>query len=193
MFSLTTVTVTNILCGKYTTATALAEELVALAEEKSTALFNAWGIIHGGCVSALNGEAAEAIRIIPSGLSASRSTGARYLVPLFLSNLAMAYAELCRYDEASRCIDEVIITLETTKERWFEAEASRVAGEITLRLPMADAAKAQAYFERALAPMLTLSKLPASAGPYFFETFVDREGARLAPCSLISSVRTHNS
>jgi hypothetical protein len=119
--------------------------------------------------------------------------GARYLVPLFLSNLAMAYAELGRYDEASRCIDEVIITLETTKGRWFEAEASRVAGEITLRLPMADAAKAQAYFERALAPMLTLSELPASAGPYFFETFVDREGARLAPCSLISSVRTHNS
>ena len=151
MFSLTTVTVTTILCGKYATATALADELVALAEEKSTVLFKAWGIIHGGCVSALNGEAAEAIRIIPSGLNTSRSTGARYLVPLFLSNLALAYAELGRFDEASRCIDEVITTLETTKERWFEAEAGRVAGEITLSLPMPDAAKAQAYFERALA------------------------------------------
>ena len=45
----------------------------------------------------------------------------------------------------------MIATLETTKERWFEAEAGRVAGEITLSLPMPDAAKAQAYFERALA------------------------------------------
>ena len=150
MFSLTTVTVTNILCGKYAAATALADELVALAEEKSAVLYKAWGIIHGGCVSALNGEAAEAIRIIPPGLSASRSTGARYLVPLFLSDLAWAYAELGRCDEASRCIDEVITTLETTEERWFEAEASRVAGEIRLRLPMADATKAQGYFERAL-------------------------------------------
>ena len=113
-------------------------------------LYEAWGIIHGGCVSALNGEAAEAIRIIPSGLSASRSTGARYLVPLFLSDLAWAYTELGRCDEASRCIDEVITTLETTKERWFEAEASRAAGEITLRLPVADAAKAQGYFQQSL-------------------------------------------
>ena len=150
MFSLTTVTVTNILCGKYAAATALADELVAVAEEKSTILFKAWGVIHRGCVSALSGEAAEAIRIILSGLCASRSTGARYLEPMFLSDLAWAYAELGRYDEASRCIDEVITTLETTKERWFEAEASRVAGEIALRLPMADAARAQGCFERAL-------------------------------------------
>ena len=71
-------------------------------------------------------------------------------MPLLFSNLALAYAELGRCDEASRCIDEVIITLETTKERWFEAEAGRVAGEVMLRLPMPDAAKAQAYFERAL-------------------------------------------
>ncbi len=151
MFSLTTVTVTNILCGKYAAATLLADELVALAEEKSAVLFKAWGTIHRGRVSALNGEPAEAIRIIPSGLSASRSTGARYLVPMFLCDLAWAYAELGRYDEASRYIDEAITTLETTKQRWFEAEASRVAGEIALRLPMADAAKAQVYFDRALA------------------------------------------
>src|SRR4029077_19414044 len=40
--------------------------------------------------------------------------------------------------------------IETTKERWFEAEANRVAGEIALKSPEPDAAKAQAYFERAL-------------------------------------------
>jgi hypothetical protein len=102
MFSLTTVAVTNILCGKYAAATALADELVELAEEKNTVLFKAWGTIHRGCVSALNGEAAEAIRIIPLGLSASRSTGSRYLVPYFLSHLAWTYAEIGRCDEASR-------------------------------------------------------------------------------------------
>jgi predicted ATPase len=41
--------------------------------------------------------------------------------------------------------------IETTKERWFEAEVNRVAGEIALRSPEADTARAQAYFERALA------------------------------------------
>jgi predicted ATPase len=39
---------------------------------------------------------------------------------------------------------------ETTKERWCEAEVNRVAGEITLKSPQPDIAKAQEYFERAL-------------------------------------------
>ena len=41
--------------------------------------------------------------------------------------------------------------VETTKERWCEAEINRIAGEIALKSPEPDAAKAEAYFERALA------------------------------------------
>lgn len=41
--------------------------------------------------------------------------------------------------------------IETNKERWWEAEVSRVAGEIALMSPEPDAAKAEAYFQRALA------------------------------------------
>jgi predicted ATPase len=41
--------------------------------------------------------------------------------------------------------------LETAKERWFEAEANRMAGDIALKSPKPDTAKAEAYFERALA------------------------------------------
>jgi predicted ATPase len=41
--------------------------------------------------------------------------------------------------------------VETTKESWCEAEVNRVAGEIALKAPQPDAAKAEAYFERALA------------------------------------------
>jgi predicted ATPase len=40
--------------------------------------------------------------------------------------------------------------LEKTKESWHEAEVNRTAGEIALKSPVADAAKAEAYFERAL-------------------------------------------
>ena len=40
--------------------------------------------------------------------------------------------------------------VETTKEKWCEAEVHRVAGEIALKSPEPDVAKAQAYFERAL-------------------------------------------
>ena len=41
--------------------------------------------------------------------------------------------------------------VETTKETWYEAEVHRIAGEIALMSPERDAAKAEAYFERALA------------------------------------------
>jgi predicted ATPase len=40
--------------------------------------------------------------------------------------------------------------VETTNERWCEAEINRVAGEIELIAPEPDAANAQMYFERAL-------------------------------------------
>ena len=41
--------------------------------------------------------------------------------------------------------------MEKTKDKWFEAEVHRVAGEIALKSPEPDAAKAQSYFERILA------------------------------------------
>ena len=40
--------------------------------------------------------------------------------------------------------------VETTKEKWCEAEVHRVAGEIALLSQEPDTAKAEAYFERAL-------------------------------------------
>ena len=41
--------------------------------------------------------------------------------------------------------------VQTTKESWWEAVVYRVAGEIALQSPEPDAAKAEQYFERALA------------------------------------------
>ena len=58
-------------------------------------------------------------------------------VPLYLSNLARAYAELGQFDDAWRCIGEAIMAIETTKERWWEAEVNRIAGEIALTVARA--------------------------------------------------------
>ena len=69
----------------------------------------------------------------------------------YLSYLANAHAQLGQIDDAWRCIGEAISTIEATKERLFEVEANRIAGEIALMSPEPDAAKAEVYFERALA------------------------------------------
>jgi predicted ATPase len=89
--------------------------------------------------------------MITSGITALRSTGATFGLPAFLSHLARAYAALGQFDDAWRCIGEAITGIETNKESWYEAEVNRTAGEIALRSPEPDAAKAQAHFERAIA------------------------------------------
>ena len=71
-------------------------------------------------------------------------------LPLYLSYLAKAHAKLGQMDDAWRRVGEAMTEIETTKERWQEAEVHRVAGEIALMSPGAGTAKAQAYFERAL-------------------------------------------
>jgi predicted ATPase len=58
---------------------------------------------------------------------------------------------LSQFDDAWRFIGEAMTAIETTKEKWCEAEVHRVAGEIALMSPERDAVKAEAYFERALA------------------------------------------
>jgi predicted ATPase len=100
---------------------------------------------------ALTGRASDAIQALTSGLNVRRSTGATQGGPQFLSALARAYAELRRSDDAWRTIGEARTPIETTKEKWFEAEVNRIAGEIALVPEEPDTAKAEAYFERALA------------------------------------------
>jgi len=100
-------------------------------------------------VLALIGEASDSVQTITSGITAWQSTGATVWVPLYLSYLAKAYAELGQIDDAWRCIGEAIKTIETTKERWYEVEVYRMAGEIALKSPER-ATKAEAYFGQAL-------------------------------------------
>ena len=142
---------THIHCGNYAAANALVDELVALADEKGSLFWKAWGMMQRGCVLALTGKASDAVQTITSGITAMRSTGTTMWMPFWLSYLARAYAELGQFDDAWRCIGEAMTAVETAKERWCEAEVNRIAGEIALLSPEPDAAKAEAYFERALA------------------------------------------
>jgi predicted ATPase len=130
----------------YAAAIALVNELAALADEKAGSFWKASAMLYRG----LTGKASDAVQMITSGVTAWRATGANQHLPLYLAQLAKAYAEVGQFDDAWRCIGDAMAAIETTKETWFEAEVSRTAGEIALMLPKRDTAKAEAYFERAL-------------------------------------------
>jgi class 3 adenylate cyclase/predicted ATPase len=150
MFALHFTAVPLILCGDYSRATALAQELCALADEKDLPFWKVNGSLYQGSLFALTGNPSNAVRLITSGITAVRPTGVTAWMPRWLSYLAIAHADLDQIDDAWRRISEAISTIEATKERWFEAETNRIAGEIALKMPEPDGAKAELYFDRAL-------------------------------------------
>ena len=107
----------NIACGNYAAATAQADELVALADEKAALIWKALGMLDQGCLLVRTGKASDAVEMIASGIVAYRSTGSTLWMPLYLSYLAKAYSELGQFDDAWRCIGEAMTAMETTKEK----------------------------------------------------------------------------
>jgi predicted ATPase len=151
MFALGMTSFTQICCRNYAPANAQIDECIALAEEKGAMHWKMQAMAHRGCVLALVGKSAEAIQTISSGIDEWRSIGATVFAPFWLSHLALADADLGKFDGAWRNLGETMTAIATSKEKWCEAEINRVAGEIALKSPEPDAAtKAQAHFERAL-------------------------------------------
>jgi predicted ATPase len=150
MYAQVATSITFIHCGNYALANTQADEVIVLADEKGTLFWKALGKISRGCIGALTGRASDAVQMLTSAITAYRSTGATLFTPWYLSNLSGAYAKLGRFDDAWRCIEEAITAVETTGERWCEAEVNRVAGEIALLSSEPEKVKATEYFDRAL-------------------------------------------
>jgi class 3 adenylate cyclase/tetratricopeptide (TPR) repeat protein len=140
---------THAFSGDYASAMAAVEELIALAEEKGATYWKTVGMMGRGRIFAMTGRAWDAVNMITAGMAASRSTGSELFVPTFLSQLAMAHADLGQAEEARLYIDEALTVVEATKERLWEAEVHRLAGEIARRA--GDLEKAGDHFGRALA------------------------------------------
>jgi predicted ATPase len=138
------------ICSRDTATAAMhLDESIALAKEKLP-YYKMLGGAQRGCVLAQTGKTTDAIQAINAEISGLRKIGAPTWCTAWLSHLALAYAALGNLDDAWRCIGEAMTAVETTKERWCQAEINRIAGEIALNLRDPNAAKAEAYFERAL-------------------------------------------
>ena len=126
-------------------------ELVALADEIGGAFWKLAAAAIRGRHLALIGNAANSIPLMISTRNAYAATGANFLAPLDLAILGSTHAVLGKFDDARRYVADAMNSIETNKEKWFEAEVNRVAGEIALKSPAPHTAKAEGYFERALA------------------------------------------
>jgi class 3 adenylate cyclase/predicted ATPase len=148
MYALTYNSIVNAL--RRDVAKAQADELSALADEKGALFWKASGGLVKSWLFVLTGRASDAITSFTSAIAMFRSTGATIFLPLFLSMLGSAFAEVRQFDQARRCIREAMALAAASGERWFDAETYRIAGEIELRSPECNSADVQGYFEQAL-------------------------------------------
>src|SRR6266699_101815 len=84
----------HIHCGNYAAAKALVEEFSALKDQTGSLFWGAWGMMQQGCLLALTGKTPGAVQTITSGVTAMRSTGTTMWMPLWLSYLTRANAEI---------------------------------------------------------------------------------------------------
>ena len=141
----------NFFCGKFGEAEDRAQELIALAEKYGLAYWKDLAGMFGGWVCAATNRGDGAVKLISqslSGLSKARTT---LFSPFSLMWLARAHASCGRLTEARDAISRAVDSIEKMNERWDEAEVLRTAGEIARLAPSSDAAKAETYFDRALA------------------------------------------
>jgi predicted ATPase len=90
------------------------------------------------------------IKLMEQALTAHRGTGANYQSSYNLSYLALAHAKDGNLKHALELADQAIDEVERTGERWWQAEALRIKGEVLLAGAPARCAEAEDCFQTAL-------------------------------------------
>jgi class 3 adenylate cyclase/predicted ATPase len=116
-------------------------ELVAVATDQGFSWYLALGRIYRGWVAVKNGEGAEGISLLRSGLNAYRTGGAEAWAPRFIALLASACAISGQIEEGSALLDDALQIVERTGERWFAAELHRHKGRLLRRQGQPEAAE----------------------------------------------------
>ena len=119
--------------GDDATLAELADHLVAVAAEQGFPYWRAWGTVCRGWARVKNGDVAEGISLLRSGLSAYHATGAEAFMPHHIDLLARACEIAGQIEEAVTLLDDALQIVERTGERWFAAELNRHKGQLLLQ------------------------------------------------------------
>ncbi|MCC8400494.1 AAA family ATPase [Paraburkholderia sp. MMS20-SJTN17] len=125
------------------------DELSTALTDSGIAYYNAVETIFRGYCLAAVGEHARALDLLGSGIPAYRNTDSVLYLSGFLRMSAEAYGWAGEIDTAMRLIEEGLAVMQSTNQRWDEAEMHRVRG--VLFRAAGDEAAAMDEFRRACA------------------------------------------
>jgi class 3 adenylate cyclase/predicted ATPase len=104
-----------------------------------------------GVARRLRGEHGEGVTEMHWGAEQLQAQGVLNLRSFFIALIADAEAEGGEIEAALASVNEALISASQTGERWVEAEAQRIRGEILLKREPANKAAAEEAFRKALA------------------------------------------
>ena len=138
-------------------AEAGANELIGMADEHGFPFFDATGRLWKGGGLLVQGRLEESQPLLDKGLAAYRGTGARILLPTYLSILGDACTQAGQFAKAHEALDEGLAIATRNDERSQKAELHRLQGELRLA-ETNDRAAAEECFHTAIA---TARRLPS--------------------------------
>jgi class 3 adenylate cyclase/predicted ATPase len=154
----TLVTAANIACWVYQlfcdgqATLEQAEAAISLSTDREFELWRAMGEIMRGWALTQQSMLEDGVAQIRSGMSAFRSTGSEIMLPYFMYLLAEAYGRLGLTKQGLMILSEAQAAIESSGERWCEAEVQRLKGELILLDPdTGHSQEAESCFRRALA------------------------------------------
>jgi class 3 adenylate cyclase/predicted ATPase len=126
-----------------------ATEVLAISNRQGFPLALGIGkIMRGWCLGAA-GQSEVGLRLLLEGIEMRRATGANLMIPFYLMTLAEIYRMAAQPEEGLDRLAEAARLIETTQERWIEAEIHRLRG--TLLLSMHEQTEAEDSYRHALA------------------------------------------
>jgi class 3 adenylate cyclase/predicted ATPase len=127
-----------------------AEATMRLAKDQGFPWWVAHGALLGGWAVAHQGQVKEGITQIQQGLRAWRATGAVAMQSYFLALLAEASGIMGQSEAGLTVLAEALTRVETTGERWYEAEIYRLKGELLLQQNSDHQTEAETCFQHAI-------------------------------------------
>jgi predicted ATPase len=129
------------------------EAVRTLATEQGIAYVAAVRTFYRGLWLLRHDQAQEGTAQMQQGLTAYQGMGARIELPYMLAQLAETYGSLGQASAGLAILAEALALVETTGERWWEAELYRLQGELLWAQagPPPSLGEAEAWMQKALA------------------------------------------
>jgi class 3 adenylate cyclase/predicted ATPase len=118
-----------------------ADEVIAIATQQGFPYWRAMGTICRGWVKVNNGDVTEGMSLLRTGSNAFRATGSEMFVPHHVALLAKACEMAGQAEESLTLLDEALQIVDSTGDRFLEAELNRHKGQLLLRQGHTEAAE----------------------------------------------------